>query len=46
MKRILERIREMMKDYENENGPIPDDLYDTIFTRYYLKIEEEIKNGR
>lgn len=44
MKRILDRIRFWMSEYEKENGPIHDDEYEKIFSRYYLKVMEELKD--
>ena len=38
---LIEKVKEMLKDYEQENGKIDDKEYEKLFVHFYLQHEDE-----
>jgi hypothetical protein len=43
---LIEKVKEMLKDYEQENGKLDDKEYEKLFVHFYLQNEDEYLKDR
>jgi hypothetical protein len=43
---LIEKVKEMLKDYEQENGKLDDKEYEKLFVHFYLQHEDEYLKKR
>lgn len=43
---LIEKVKEMLKDYEQKNGKLDDKEYEKLFVHFYLQHEDEYLKNR
>ena len=43
---LIEKVKEMLKEYEQENGKLDDKEYEKLFVHFYLQHEDEYLKNR
>ena len=43
---LIEKVKEMLKDYEQKNGKLDDKEYEKLFVHFYLQHEDEYLKKR
>ena len=43
---LIEKVKEMLKDYQDENGTLDEKEYEKLFVHFYLQHEDEYLKKR
>jgi hypothetical protein len=43
---LIEKVKEMLEDYQKENGTLDDKEYEKLFVHFYLENEDEYLKKR
>jgi hypothetical protein len=43
---LIEKVKEMLKEYQKENGTLDDKEYEKLFVHFYLQNEDEYLKKR
>ena len=43
---LIQKVKDMIKDYEQENGKLDDKEYEKLFVHFYLQHEDEYLKNR
>jgi len=43
---LIEKVKEMLKEYEQKNGKLDDKEYEKLFVHFYLQHEDEYLKNR
>lgn len=43
---LIEKVKDMLKEYEQENGKLDDKEYEKLFVHFYLQHEDEYLKNR
>jgi len=43
---LIQKVKDLLKDYEQENGKLDDKEYEKLFVHFYLQHEDEYLKNR